>query len=89
LAWSQGSQMEERWRRGWRSWGVCSPMEGVTVSIGQTYQSSQELDHEQKNIHEVTHGTGHICGRRWPCWTSVGREALGPVGIQWPTIGEY
>jgi hypothetical protein len=36
-----------------------------------------------------THGAGHIYGRRWPCWTSVGEEAIGPESIQCPSVGEY
>jgi hypothetical protein len=36
----------------------------------------------------MTHGSGHICGRGWPCWTSVGGEVLRPKGTQCPSIGE-
>ena len=67
--------------------GVCSPMEGATVSTGQIPWSSQGLDHQPKNTHGVTHGAGYICGRGWPCWTSVGEEALGPEGVQCPSVG--
>jgi hypothetical protein len=56
-------------------------MKEATVSTGQTLQSSQRLDHQPKNTHGVTHGAGDICGRGWPCWTSVGGEALGPEGV--------
>ena len=28
---------------------------------------------------EGTHGSSHICSRGWPCWASVGEDALGPV----------
>jgi hypothetical protein len=63
-------------------------MEGATVSSSQTSWSSHGLDYQTKNTHGVTHGTGHICGRGWLCWTSVGREALGPEGVQCPSIGE-
>jgi hypothetical protein len=62
-------------------------MEGATVSTGQIPRSSQELDHQPKNTHEATHGAGHICARRWPCWTSVGGEVLGPEGVQCPSAG--
>ena len=48
-------------------------------------RSSWGLDHQPKN----THGPGHLCGREWPCWTSVGGEALGPEGVQCPSVGEY
>ena len=62
--------------------GVCSPMVEVTVSTGQTSLSSQGLDHQPKNTHGGTHGAGHICGRVWPCWSSMGGEALRPESIQ-------
>ena len=42
------------------------------------------LDHQPKN----THGAGHICDRGWPCWSSVGREALGSEGVRCPSVGE-
>jgi hypothetical protein len=58
------------------------------VSISQIPWSSQGLDHQPKNTHGLTHGAGHICGRRWPCWTSVGEKALGPEGVQCPSLGE-
>jgi hypothetical protein len=54
------------------------------VSTDKTLQSSWGLDHQPKN----THDTGHIFGRRWSCWTSVGREALRPEGVQCPSGGE-
>ena len=62
-----------------------------TMSTGQTplsSRSSQGLDHRSKGTHGGTHGSSHICGRGWPCWTSVGGEALGPEGVQCPSIGE-
>ena len=30
----------------------------------------------------------YVCGRGWPCGTSVGGEALGPVGVRRPDVGE-
>jgi hypothetical protein len=39
--------------------GVCSPMEGATVSTGWISWSSRGLDH---------HGSSSICGRGRPCW---------------------
>ena len=69
--------------------GVCSPMEGATVSTGQTPQSSQGLDYQPKSTHGGTHGAGRlICGRGWLCWTSVGGAPLGPEGVQCPSVGE-
>ena len=58
------------------------------MSTGQTSQSSWALEHQPKNIHGATHGAGHICGRAWPCWTPVGREALGLESIQCPSVGK-
>ena len=67
--------------------GVCRPMEGAILSKGQTPWSSRELDHQPNSTHGVTHGTGYICGRGWPCWSSVGGEALGSEGVQCPSVG--
>ena len=64
-------------------------MEGAIIPIGQTPQNFWGMDHPPKNVHGVTYGTGHICSRRWSCWTSVGGEALGPKGVQCPSVGEY
>jgi hypothetical protein len=46
------------------------------------------LDHQAKSTHGGTHGSSSICGRGWPCWTSVGGVALGPEGVQCPNVGE-
>ena len=46
------------------------------------------LYHQPKNIHGVTHGIGHIYGKGWPCWSSVGGEALGPEGVRCFHVGE-
>jgi hypothetical protein len=57
--------------------GFCSPMEGTTVSTGQIPLSFQELDHQPKKSHGVTHGSGCIYVKGWTCWTSVGGETSG------------
>jgi hypothetical protein len=55
----------------------------------QTPWSSQGLDHQPENTHGVvTHSAGHICGRRWACWTLVGGEALEPEVVPCPSVGE-
>jgi hypothetical protein len=41
-------------------------------------QNFQGLNHQPKSIHGETHGSSCICSRGWPCWTSMGGEALGP-----------
>jgi hypothetical protein len=56
--------------------------EGVYSSIGGTNQysqSSQGLNHQPKSTHGRTHGSSRICSTEWPCRTSMGEEALGPV----------
>jgi hypothetical protein len=45
-------------------------------------QSSQELNNQPKSTHGGTHGSSCICIRGWPCWTSMGGEALGPEMTQ-------
>ena len=69
--------------------GGCSPLERATLSTGQTSRISQGLDHQPKNTHVLTHGAGHICGRRWPCWTSVEGETFRYEGVQCFSVGEY
>jgi hypothetical protein len=66
--------------------GVGSPMEGATILTGQNSRSSRGLDYQPKSTHGGTHGSGHICGRGWPCWTSVGGEALSLVGVPCPSV---
>jgi hypothetical protein len=36
----------------------------------------------------LTHGSSCICSREWPCWTSVGGEALGPEKAGCPSVGK-
>jgi hypothetical protein len=50
--------------------------------------SSLGLNHQSKKTHGGTHGSSCICSRGWPCWTSMGGEALGPVKVLCPSIGE-
>jgi hypothetical protein len=44
-----------------------------------SHHSSQVLNH-----HGRTHGFSRIYSREWPCWTSMGGEALGPGKAQCP-----
>ena len=67
---------------------LCSLVEGAIVSTGQIPRYSRGLDYQSKTTHGETHGSGVICGRGWPCWTSVGREALWPEGIQCLSVRE-
>jgi hypothetical protein len=39
------------------------------------------ITNQRVHMEGGTHGSGCICSRGWPCWTSVGGEALGPEGI--------
>jgi hypothetical protein len=67
---------------------VFNSIGGTKVSINQTLQSSQGLNHQPKSTHGGTHGSSCICSKGWLCWTSVGGEALGPVKAQCPSVGE-
>ena len=49
-------------------------------------KSSQVLNHQPKSTHGGTHGSSCICSRGWPCWASMGEEALGPALC--PSVGE-
>ena len=51
-------------------------------------QSSRGLDYKPKDTHGGAHGSSHICGIGWPCWTSVGGAALGPEGVLSFSVGE-
>jgi hypothetical protein len=44
----------------------------------------QEMEERFSGIENAS----HICGRGWPCWISVGGDALGPVGVGCPSVGE-
>jgi hypothetical protein len=40
------------------------------------------------NVRAAPHMEAVFCGRGWPCWISVGGEALRPEGIGNPNVGE-
>jgi hypothetical protein len=69
--------------------GLCNPMYGATLLMGQTPWRSWGLDYQPKSIYGGTHGFSYICSRGWPCCISVRGEALGPEGAQCPRVGEY
>jgi hypothetical protein len=65
----------------------------------ETFQESQVLskqvliwrkkvDTTKKKTHGGTHGSSCICSRGWPSRPSMGGDALGPVNILCPSIGE-
>jgi hypothetical protein len=69
--------------------GVCNPVRTI-ISINQAPLSSQGLNHQPKSsTHGGTHGSSHICSRGWLYLASMGREALGPVKAECPSVGEY
>jgi hypothetical protein len=51
-------------------------------------QSSLGLNHQSKKTHGETHGSSCICSRGWPGQSSMGGEAVGPVKVLCPSIGE-
>jgi hypothetical protein len=68
---------------------LAAPMGGTTIRTNQYPQGSWGLNHQPKSTHGGTHGSSHICSRGWPCWTSMGGEALGPEKAQCPSVGEF
>jgi hypothetical protein len=54
----------------------------------QYLQSSLGLNHQSKKTHGSTHGSTCICSRGWPSQSSMGGEALGPVKVLCPSVGE-
>jgi hypothetical protein len=71
-----------------RSWRGSSPIGGRTIWTNQYPQRSQGLNHQPKKTHGGTHGSSCICSRGWPSKSSMGGEALGPVKVLCPSIGE-
>ena len=68
--------------------GVCNPIARTILSTNQTLKSSQGLNHLPKSTHGGTNGFSCICSKGWPCWASMGGEALGPVKSVCPSVGE-
>ena len=59
---------------------------GATVSTSQTPRNSRRLNHQPKDTHGGTHGSGSICGRGWTYWTSAAGETLEPEGVRFPSV---
>ena len=78
--------MEELGGRTEGTEGVCNPIERTTILTNQTLQISQGINHQPKNTYGVTHDSSLICSRGWPCWASMGGEALGPVKAKYRGI---
>jgi hypothetical protein len=68
--------------------GFSSPVGGTTTWTNQYPQSSQGLNYQPKSTHVGTHGSTFICSRGWPSQSSVIGEALGPVKVLCPIVGE-
>jgi hypothetical protein len=47
-----------------------------------------QSNHQPKSTHGGTYGSSHILSRGWPFWASMEREALGPVKVLCPSVGE-
>jgi hypothetical protein len=68
--------------------GVWSPIGRTSIWTSQYSQSSLELNHQSRKIHGGTCGSSCICSRVWPSLSLMGGEALGPVKVLCPSIGE-
>jgi hypothetical protein len=66
-----------------RSW-----IGGTTIWTNHYPQTSLGLNHKSNKTHGVTRGSSCICSWEWPSQSSVGEEALGPVKVLCPSIGE-
>jgi hypothetical protein len=44
--------------------------------------------HQPKKTHDGTHGSNCMCSRGWSSWSSIEGEALGPLKIICPSVGE-
>jgi hypothetical protein len=78
-----GSQWRS-WRRDRRSWGGLQPHRGSYSVKWPDPLNSWGLDHQPKCTHGGIHGSGHICGKGWPCFTLEGGAAFGPWGFNAP-----
>jgi hypothetical protein len=68
--------------------GFAGSWEEQQYELTSTLQSSLGLNHQSKKTHCGTHGSSCICSRGWSRWSSMGGEALGPVKVLCPRIGE-
>jgi hypothetical protein len=67
--------------------GVYNPI-GGTIGTNQYPQSSLGINHQSKKAHGGNHDPSFICSRGCPSWSSMGEEALDPVKVLCPSIGE-
>jgi hypothetical protein len=85
---STGSPMKDLEKGSKELRGFTAPQEEQPYELTSTPQSSQGLNYQLKGTHGRTHGSTCICSRGWPCRTSMGEEALGPVKVLCPNVGE-
>ena len=78
-----GSPLEELEKGLKQLRGCAAPCVEQQCQPARSPCSTQGLDHQPKSTHGGTHDSSHLCGRRWPCWTSVGS-----VGVHCPSVGE-
>jgi hypothetical protein len=68
--------------------GFAGPYEEQHYELTITPQSSLGLNHQPKKTHGMTRGSNCICSRGWPSRSLMGGEALGPVKVLCPSIGD-
>jgi hypothetical protein len=61
----------------------------VLRSFGNDTNFTDPIDSGLTSKEGGNHGSSNICRRGWPCWTSMGGEALGPGEAQWLSVGEW
>ena len=67
---------------------VWNPIGQTSIWTNQYLQSSLELNHQSKKTHGRICGSSCICTWGWPSQPLIGGEALGPVKVLCPSIGE-
>jgi hypothetical protein len=66
--------------------GFASPMEG---SNSFNWPDPLELPETGPPTKEYTWRDPWLWPHMWSCWTSLGGEALGPVGVRCPSVGKF
>ena len=69
--------------------GICSLIRTNNMNqLVPPEHPGTKVNHQPKNTQEGTHGSSYICSRGWPCWRSIGGEALGTEKAGCPNVGE-
>jgi hypothetical protein len=83
-----GSPIEEL-EKDWQGWRGLQPhRKNNNINQPDPPKSSQTLNHQPNCTYGGSCGSSCMCSRGWPCWTSMGGDAFGPVKAPCPSVGE-